>query len=138
MKIYSGVLELVGDGTIKHNKMGPSRTTRSVIEIGEHTLRSIRTDNYIESYLKVGQQMDILVANFLWMKAIMGIRMNGKSYKVRKAEVYLDIYLMIIVLGLLFVLLVNTIGFFGNIIGIGCVILYIRFKVKAIKQYHQF
>ncbi len=138
MKIYSGVLGLVGDGTVKHNNMGPSRTTRSVIEIGDHTLRSVRTDNFIESYLRVGEKMDILVTNFLWMKAIVGIRMNGKSYKVRKADVYLDIYLMVVVLGLFYALLISIIGFFGNIIGIGCIILYIRIKARALKQFHQF
>lgn len=82
--------------------------------------------------------MDILVAKFLWIKAIMGVRMNGKSYKVRKTDIYLDIYLAAVGIALLFIILSSTIGFFGVVIGIIISIFYIRFKAKAIRQYNQF
>lgn len=138
MKIYSGRLKLIGDGTIEHNKMGPSRTIRSVVEIGDHTLRNIRTDNYIESYLNVGQEMKILVAKFLWKQAIFGVHHNGKSYKVRKADVWMDIPLMLLVILGFYLLVASELGFIGHLIGIVSIIWYIRIKSRAVRQFNNF
>ncbi|MEQ9402208.1 MAG: hypothetical protein RIM99_01375 [Cyclobacteriaceae bacterium] len=138
MKIYSGKLELVGDGTVQHNKMGPSRTTRAVIEIGEHTLRNVKTDNYIESYLRVGEEMKILVARFLWIKAILGVHINGKSYKASKGNIYFDIFPASVFIVLVYAGLASSVGFIGHIIGLGLIVYYIRFKARAIKQFNRF
>ncbi len=139
MKIYSGKLKLVGDGTIRHNSRGPSRTTRSVIEIGDTTLRNVITDNYIETYLSVGEEMEILVARFLWKKAIFGIRKYGKSYKTAKANVYLDIIIIPIFIAVFYgMMLAGEMGGLGKVLAIITMIFYAKIKIKAISQFNKF
>jgi len=134
MKIYSGKLRLVGDGRVERGNC----TVRSVIEIGDHTLRDIRADNYIETYLNVGQEMKILVAKFLWRQAILGVHYNGKSYKVSKGSVFFDIPLMLLIILGFYALVASVLGFVGHLMGIASIIWYIRLKSRAIWQFNNF
>ncbi|WP_421875433.1 hypothetical protein [Marinoscillum sp.] len=138
MKIYSGKLHVVGAGTVRHSKMGTATTTRSVIEIGNHTLRNVRTSNFIESYLDTGKEMDLLIARFLWMKAVYGVRSEGRSHMIGGSQLYGEAVVGLFLAIVLAAILSSEVPTGGFFLGVVLVVWVIIRRIRAIRQYHRF
>lgn len=65
MATYSGVLNLIGDGT---SDLQGKLSKYSVIEIGEQSLRNILCPTYLTNYLNVGSHVEVEVGQLVSMK----------------------------------------------------------------------
>lgn len=84
MKVYSGVIKLLGNSVTTTKKSGESRTKYSVVDIGEHHLIKVSAPDYLDSYLRVGEKVDLLMfePNDSHGSAIKAVRTaDGKLYK---------------------------------------------------------
>ncbi len=77
MKIYEGTVNLIGAGVWSRG-----RTTLSVLEIGDHSLRSITLPDYLSNYLNVGDHVRILIDKGLLGSYLVAVEVNGKKYKI--------------------------------------------------------
>lgn len=93
MKIYKGLVNLIGAGTWTDTG-GGGKTKLSVLEVGASSLKSIILPDYIRSYLTVGQDVEILVSRglsqgIITRPFIAAIKVNGRTYKSSMGQLLL-------------------------------------------------
>lgn len=74
--VFTGVISQIGAGTVRADKL----TIASVVEIGEHALKTIAYDNFIATYLSQAVNSGEPVAILIYNNNIQAIKLNGKKY----------------------------------------------------------
>lgn len=139
MKIYKGKVKLIGSGAWIAGNNGDSGTQLSVLEIGDESLSRIYLSDYLSNYIKVGMDAELLVYKTIFKHAIVGMRVDGKTYKT-PASTFLIYFLLQIVA---FIGIVAGIGVTaGNVThnslisnsAIALCVLYVGIKIKSLVE----
>jgi hypothetical protein len=88
MQEISGVLTMLGSGTVVNNSIGKSFVTYDSIEIGDHLLQKLRSARSLQDFLSrgLGQHVTLYLAG----KSIVGICLpGGKIYYWSRSSVTL-------------------------------------------------
>ncbi len=114
---FTGTLQRIGTGTVFNGSL----TKASIIEIGDHSLKDVMYDNYINNYLTDALKSDDPISIMLWENKIVAIRINGKNYysdRMPPKKVTFGKWLLILLVGAISM-------------GIGGVIIFIVATIEA-------
>lgn len=75
MKVYEGIVHLIGAGTWRSGN-----TRHTVLEIGDKTLKNISLSDDLSNYIHSGDSVRILVSKGLTSHFVAGIQNNGRKY----------------------------------------------------------
>lgn len=108
MKIYDGVVKLIGAGTWIAERNNDGGQKLSVLEIGDYRLTGIYLPDYLYNYLRQGSEATVLVCRSTIRTSIFAIKVDGKKYKIAIEKIIFEFILKI----LLFSAASITIGYF--------------------------
>lgn len=95
MRVYSGELKLVGEG---RKEMQYGITRRSVIEVGNTSIRGIAVPEVISSYMNTGEQIEMYVAPVYHAKVIYAVRPeDGRLVKMGVGQLVLSLVMKLVV-----------------------------------------
>lgn len=142
MKTIKGTVNLIGSTRITHN----DGVTLTVLEIGNYALRKILITDYLETYLRKGEDVEVLVYKGLSSHMITAIRVNNKTYKISGFLLFFGFLLRTVIIGIPLIgasmLIENNNegewGFNAIYIGVGLTILYLYFKMKDLSDLIKF
>ncbi len=143
MKIYNGKIHLIGSGVYNGGSGGSGGTQVSVLEIGDEVLKRIFISDYLSNYLRVGDEVSLLVFNNLNKHALLGVKVNNKTYKTPLSSILVLFILKMIV----FAVIVGGLGIFIadvqhmpliKFAAILSSLVYIGLKIKALVQLNNF
>ncbi len=143
MKTYSGKVNFIGAGTWQASSGGAGKTQLTVLEIGNHHFRNITVADYLSNYMKVGEEVEILVYKSFLLHSVLGVKVNGRVFKPSTVSIALIFHLQMIMFcmvvggGGIAVATINE-SFLIGLIAIGLCIAYIWSKIKAIARMSRF
>lgn len=143
MKTYNGKVNFIGTGTWQASANGAGKTQLTVLDIGNNSFRNITVADYLSNFLKVGEEVDVLVYKSFLLHSVLAIKANGKVYKAPTSSIALVFWLQVVVFcmvvggGGIAAAFINE-SFLIGIVAITLCIGYFVRKVKDIIQLSRF
>ena len=94
MRVYSGELKHVGEG---RKEMRYGITLRSIIEVGDTSIRGIAVPEVISSYMNPGEQIEMYIAPVYHAKIIYAVRLeDGQLVKMGVGQLVLALVMKLV------------------------------------------